>query len=100
MWIWQLQPLILLIISLSVCISRSNAFICNCNKLSTYDRKMSLDPAVDGWEDKYIEQGGDKDGEVGPNILSLEFDVHAASDTELTGKRDLYCNVHMMCTFI
>ena len=102
MWIWQLQPLILLIISLSVCISRSNAFICNCNKLSTYDRKTSLDyhPAVDGWEDKYIEQGGDKDGEVGPNILSLEFDVHAASDTELTGKRDLYCNVHMMCTFI
>ena len=52
---------------------------------------MSLDPAVDGWEDKYIEQGGDKDGEVGPNILSSTFDVHAASDTELTGKRDSQC---------
>jgi len=100
MWIWQLQPLILLIISLlSVCISRSNAFICNhCNR-----RKMSLDyhPAVDGWEDKYIEQGGDKEGKSGPKILSSSFDVHAASDTEQIGKRYMqYCNVHMMCTFI
>lgn len=101
---WQLQPLVLLI-SLSVRISRSNAFICNhCNRrLSTpYLRKTSLDyhPAVDGWEDKYIEQGGDKEGKVGPKILSTTFDIHAASDTELTGKSNLYCNVHMMCTFI
>jgi len=64
---------------------------------------MSLDyhPAVDGWEDKYIEQGGDKEGKSGPKILSSSFDVHAASDTEQIGKRYMqYCNVHMMCTFI
>jgi len=90
MWIWQLQPLVLLISLLSVCISWSNAFICNhCNKLPT----MSLDyhPAVDGWEDKYIEQGGDKEGKVGPKILSSTFDVHAANESELTGKRDSQC---------
>ena len=63
---------------------------------------MSLDyhPVVDGWEDKYIEQGGNKEGKSGPKILSSTFDIHAATESELTGKRDLHCNVHMMCTFI
>lgn len=41
-------------------------------------------PAVEGWEEKYINSGGDITSDNGPKMLSDVFEVHAATETELS----------------
>lgn len=82
-----------LLLFLYVCNRRSSAFVLQKNfkavAVAAAQTRRGLDtsrhyhPAVDGWEEKYIDCGGKLDDGCGPRIISDEFNVHAASESEL-----------------
>lgn len=64
--------------------SSASAITQTCLGAAASVEAPELHPAVAGWPQKYADEGGDMSSANGPRILSTEFDVHQATEEELS----------------